>query len=136
MPDILPVKATRMTRRPFALSIVCFTLVPPFAAFAQNAPGTIPGTARGKSAGEYQSYAMTHRGDAARGKALFENDQRLACARCGTAFDCALGGECWCLAEPYRLSVPDAGAADCLCPACLRAAARQAAAQCDPNGSR
>jgi putative heme-binding domain-containing protein len=46
--------------------------------FAQTAPGTN----RGKSAGEYQSYAMTHRGDAARGKALFENDQRLACARC------------------------------------------------------
>src|SRR4051794_28703377 len=67
-----------MTRRPFALSILCLTLTSPFAALAQ----TVPGTARGKSAGEYQSYAMTHRGDAARGKALFENDQRLACARC------------------------------------------------------
>jgi putative heme-binding domain-containing protein len=41
-----------------------------------------PGTNKGKSAGEYQSYAMTHRGDASRGKALFGNDQRLACARC------------------------------------------------------
>ena len=29
--------------------------------------------------------------------------RRLACARCGTAFDCGLGGECWCAAEPYRL---------------------------------
>jgi len=66
--------------------------------------------------------------------------RRLACARCGTAFDCKLGGECWCSAEPYRLPVPDAGAADCLCPACLRAAARQGAAQVaaqgNPDGSR
>ena len=49
------------------------------------------------------------------------------CGRCGTAFECNLGGECWCSAEPYRLPVPDAGAADCLCPACLRVAARQGA---------
>jgi len=45
-----------------------------------------------------------------------------------------LGGPCWCSAEPYRLPVPEAGAEDCLCPACLRAAAaRQDAGQ---NGSR
>ena len=31
---------------------------------------------------DYQSYAMTHRGDAAHGKALFNNGQRLACSRC------------------------------------------------------
>jgi len=56
--------------------------------------------------------------------------RRLACARCGTAFDCTLGGECWCSAEPYRLPLPDVGSADCLCPACLRAAAaRQGVAQ-------
>ena len=39
-------------------------------------------TSKGRNPREYQSYAMTHRGDAARGKALFNNDQRLACARC------------------------------------------------------
>ena len=59
--------------------------------------------------------------------------RRLACARCGAAFDCSLGGGCWCAAEPYRLPMPDAAAQDsprdapedCLCPACLRAAAAQ-----------
>jgi hypothetical protein len=50
--------------------------------------------------------------------------RRLACARCGTAFDCGLGGECWCAAEPYRLPLTAAGETeDCLCPACLRKAA-------------
>ncbi|HEY7998236.1 MAG TPA: cysteine-rich CWC family protein, partial [Pseudolabrys sp.] len=50
--------------------------------------------------------------------------------RCGTAFDCGLGGaspgECWCAAEPYRLPLTAAGASeDCLCPECLRKAAAQ-----------
>jgi hypothetical protein len=49
--------------------------------------------------------------------------RRLACARCGTVFDCSLGGGCWCAAEPYRLPMPDEAAADCLCPDCLRAKA-------------
>jgi hypothetical protein len=52
--------------------------------------------------------------------------RRLACARCGTAFDCSLGGGCWCADEPYRLPMPDTAAEDCLCPACLRAAAAAA----------
>jgi hypothetical protein len=46
--------------------------------------------------------------------------RRLACARCGTAFDCSLDGGCWCAEEPYRLPLPEANAGDCLCPACLR----------------
>ena len=38
----------------------------------------------------------------------------------------ALGGECWCAAEPYRLPLTAAGAnEDCLCPQCLRKAAAQ-----------
>jgi len=49
--------------------------------------------------------------------------RRLACARCGVTFDCSLGGDCWCAGEPYRLPMPDEGKQDCLCPACLRAAA-------------
>jgi hypothetical protein len=53
--------------------------------------------------------------------------RRLACGRCGTAFECSLAGECWCDAEPYRLPMPKAepGAEDCLCPACLRKAAAE-----------
>jgi len=54
--------------------------------------------------------------------------RRLACARCGASFDCALGGDCWCAAEPYRLPMPAAQAGDCLCPACLRKTAAAAAA--------
>jgi cysteine-rich CWC protein len=56
--------------------------------------------------------------------------RRLACARCGASFDCGLGGDCWCAAEPYRLpmpaSQPASDAEDCLCPACLRKAAAAA----------
>ena len=50
--------------------------------------------------------------------------RRLACARCGTSFECgADAGACWCMDEAYRLPMPDAAVADCMCPACLRAAA-------------
>ena len=60
--------------------------------------------------------------------------RRLACARCGTAFECGSGGSedaaCWCMDESYRLPMPEAGAGDCLCPACLRAmAAKEPAAK-------
>ena len=54
--------------------------------------------------------------------------QRLACARCGTLFECgASAGACWCMEETYRLPMPDATGADCLCPGCLRAAAAASA---------
>jgi putative heme-binding domain-containing protein len=46
---------------------------------AQSQPA---GTRAGGPARDYQSYAMTHRGEAARGGALFNNEQRLACSRC------------------------------------------------------
>jgi hypothetical protein len=50
--------------------------------------------------------------------------RRLACARCGAAFECGAPGECWCAAEPDRLPLTAAGAnEDCLCQACLRKAA-------------
>jgi hypothetical protein len=50
--------------------------------------------------------------------------RRLTCARCGAAFDCDPGGDCWCFAEELRLPLPaEASAAQCLCPACLRTAA-------------
>jgi len=55
--------------------------------------------------------------------ALSQMPRRLTCARCGTAFDCNLGGGCWCAAEPYRLPMPDRATEDCLCPTCLRQAA-------------
>jgi hypothetical protein len=49
--------------------------------------------------------------------------RRINCGRCGSHFDCSLGGHCWCADEPYRLRVPDSAAEDCLCPTCLRAKA-------------
>ncbi len=49
--------------------------------------------------------------------------RRLACARCGAAFDCKPAGGCWCAEEDYRLPMPTAAAEDCLCPSCLRKAA-------------
>jgi len=49
--------------------------------------------------------------------------QRAACARCGAAFDCDPGGDCWCAHEDFRLPMPVAGET-CLCVACLRAAAQ------------
>jgi len=56
--------------------------------------------------------------------------RRLACARCGTTFDCGLGGDCWCAALPYRVPLTDAGRSeDCLCPDCLRKAAGSAPLQ-------
>jgi hypothetical protein len=55
--------------------------------------------------------------------------RRLACARCGTAFECGLSDDCWCAAEAYRLPLTQAGAdEDCLCPSCLRKAAAAPAA--------
>jgi Cysteine-rich CWC len=52
--------------------------------------------------------------------------RRLACARCGAAFECGVNaGACWCAAEDFRLAVPTADSTeDCLCPACLRKAAQ------------
>jgi len=50
----------------------------------------------------------------------------LVCERCGVAFECGTAGadgSCWCMDESYRLPMPASG--DCLCPACLRAAAAQ-----------
>jgi Cysteine-rich CWC len=46
--------------------------------------------------------------------------RRLACARCGAAFDCGLDAGCWCRDEPYRLPMSQMTNEDCLCPACLR----------------
>ena len=41
--------------------------------------------------------------------------RRLACARCGTAFDCGSDGTgkaCWCMDETYRLPMPEASGGD------------------------
>ena len=53
-------------------------------------------------------------------------ERNIACARCGKAFECGLGGDCWCAAEPYRLPVAKSANEDCLCRDCLRKAAREA----------
>jgi len=52
--------------------------------------------------------------------------RRLTCARCGAGFECGLGGDCWCAAEPYRLPLDAGKAEDCMCPACLKLAAEAA----------
>jgi uncharacterized protein len=55
--------------------------------------------------------------------------RRLACARCGTAFECGTGGSggaCWCADEAYRMPMPVTPDEDCMCPPCLRAAAAAA----------
>ena len=45
------------------------------------------------------------------------------CSRCGAGFGCgAATSGCWCAAEAFRLPLPADGE-DCLCRACLRAAA-------------
>jgi hypothetical protein len=51
--------------------------------------------------------------------------RRLACARCGAAFECGANADtCWCVEEDFRLPMPAAGSGeDCRCPACLRKAA-------------
>jgi hypothetical protein len=51
--------------------------------------------------------------------------RKLRCGRCGAAFDCGLGDDCWCAAEPFLLPMPSGDAEDCLCPACLRASAER-----------
>jgi Cysteine-rich CWC len=48
--------------------------------------------------------------------------RQIVCSRCGTAFSCALSGDCWCAEEPARLLTPIEGE-DCLCRDCLRQAA-------------
>jgi hypothetical protein len=50
------------------------------------------------------------------------DSRRITCAGCGSTFACGLGGDCWCADESFRVPLPADGA-DCLCPACLRAAA-------------
>ncbi|HVI12549.1 MAG TPA: cysteine-rich CWC family protein [Pseudolabrys sp.] len=59
--------------------------------------------------------------------------RRLSCARCGTAFDCELGGDCWCAAEPFRFKAGVSPDEDCLCPACLRQAAEALARKAPPR---
>lgn len=57
-----------------------------------------------------------------------KESRALNCERCGTPFECGLGGECWCAEESVRLPMPKDAANDCLCPACLRKAAEDAGA--------
>jgi hypothetical protein len=45
--------------------------------------------------------------------------RRLACANCGTEFNCDPAGDCWCKEESLRVPMPATGE-DCLCPKCLR----------------
>jgi hypothetical protein len=58
---------------------------------------------------------------------IFENPERLACARCGTMLECGArsAGPCWCTTLPPLTKV-DASLNGCMCPTCLAdALARQ-----------
>ncbi|MGA7349065.1 MAG: cysteine-rich CWC family protein [Pseudolabrys sp.] len=57
----------------------------------------------------------------------------LSCARCGTTFDCGLGADCWCAAEPFQLPMTVSPVEDCLCPACLRDAAEALVRKAPPR---
>src|SRR5260221_6572257 len=60
-------------RMPFAPCLAAALLV-----------GVVPGSAQTQPPAKerYDAFAMTHQGDADRGKALFFDDQKLGCARC------------------------------------------------------
>ncbi|MDB5362650.1 MAG: Cysteine-rich [Rhodospirillales bacterium] len=45
------------------------------------------------------------------------------CARCGAPMTCTPEGDCWCMALPAQLPLPE-GPAACFCSKCLEAAAR------------
>ena len=55
--------------------------------------------------------------------------RQLACARCGVAFACNLGGPCWCGEVGTKFPLPKPGEPsptgfdDCLCRDCLQAVA-------------
>jgi putative heme-binding domain-containing protein len=49
-----------------------------------RAQASRPATTKPLSKDRYQSFAMTHAGDVERGRRLFADDRRLACARCHT----------------------------------------------------
>ena len=56
------------------------------------------------------------------------------CARCGAAFACSPGGDCWCAAEPVRLPMPSPLSEEgCLCAVCLRAATAAAGRAASSN---
>lgn len=61
--------------------------------------------------------------------AAFAGRQTI-CERCGVAFGCTLDGPCWCGEEAVKLPLPKPGESrygDCLCRACLRDVAAEAA---------
>jgi len=52
-------------------------------------------------------------------------EEPARCARCGVAMICMPEGDCWCMALPAALPVPEAPAG-CFCPRCLEAALKPA----------
>jgi hypothetical protein len=53
------------------------------------------------------------------------DSRRIVCSGCGAEFTCGLSDSCWCADESFRMPMP-VDASDCLCPDCLRQAAREA----------
>lgn len=67
---------------------------------------------------EAQRRAIVDRAEARLGGA----PELKECSHCRTLFSCGIAGECWCKSLP-PLKPVEGG--DCLCPMCLRAAARK-----------
>jgi hypothetical protein len=49
-------------------------------------------------------------------------EDNMICARCGAAMTCTPEGDCWCMALPFKLPMPEAPAG-CYCRRCLEAVA-------------
>src|SRR5579859_2052136 len=67
-------------------AVICsvVAIVALLASFVAGAPTTQPSKSSAGTRQQYQSFALTHQGDAAHGKSLFEDEQRLACTKCHT----------------------------------------------------
>ena len=74
----------RVSMRCYFMSVVAALLAVGAAAASTSAADAVapPTKPKPPTKDKYQSFAMTHSGDAARGKALFNDPQRLACGRC------------------------------------------------------
>ncbi len=72
---------TTATQSFLALSLLTTALaIPQSSAWAQGAPG--PGGKASPGLEDYRKYALTHDGNAARGAALFGDEQKLGCVKC------------------------------------------------------
>lgn len=62
--------------------VLALSAMPSFCSRAADAPATPAQPIAPKPKEKYADFAMAHQGDAGRGKTLFNDEKRLACARC------------------------------------------------------